>query len=425
MKKSILLLFSGLVCLMFMGSVKAEVTFSDLMSKYKTEVESDDIFKNIVKNITINENNVVINYSTTLSSKIFTGDITFNYADNKITYSYTYSDDKVGELYLNQELIEILISVIGKELKFSEEEITYANSHLEFLDEENNGITAEVLSKEYELSADNGIAIMIIDGIKNLTIDLSKVNLEIKPHEPASISLEQIVEKLKEDTISDKITEIKNDDKSITFKISDTVNYDSKNPNQKVEYDIVINFNDNKLTYNFKDDDSIRAYSELKQNSFIIEKLFKIIANFNKYNDYEFNDAYGNKEYLTMENNGVLIKTIDKSNLFGTNIDDSVAVYVSGISELNIDLTKFSLENIDITSEEKEETIITGEKCSEKDGKYFDKNGNSVSKEAYFESCGVVENPKTGLMIPIVILSLFGIMGISLIIKRKNYFENI
>ena len=423
MKRSILLLFSLVVCLMFMGSVNAEVTFSDLMTKYKTEVESDDFIKNSIKNITINENNVVINYSTNLSGKIFTGDMTFNYADNKITYSYTYSDDKVGELYLNQELIEILISVIGKELKFSEEEIAYANSHLEFLDEENNGITTEILSKEYELSADNGIAIMEIEGIKNLTIDLSKVNLEIKPHEPASISLEQIVEKLKEDTISDKITEIKNDDKSITFKISDVVNYDSKNPNQKIEYDIVINFNDNKLTYTFKDDDSMRAYSELKQNSFIIEKLFKIIANFNKYNDKEFRNAYGNKENLTMEKNGVIIKTTDKDNVFGTNIDDYVAVYVSGISELNIDLTKFSLENIDIPKAEEEP--ITGEKCSEKDGLYFDKNGNSVSKEAYFESCGVVENPKTGLMIPLIMLIIFGMMGISLIIKRKTYFENI
>ena len=50
---------------------------------------------------------------------------------------------------------------------------------------------------------------------------------------------------------------------------------------------------------------------------------------------------------------------------------------------------------------------------------------NSVSKEAYFESCGVVENPKTGLMIPFVILMIFGLMGLSLIVKRKTYFEKI
>ncbi len=425
MKKKILILFSMIVCLMFVGNVKAEVTFSELMNKFKTEVESDAIIKDTIKSITVNEDNVIINYSTDfygIAKETYTGDITFNYADNKITYSYTYSDDKLGELYLNKDLIEILISVIGIENNFSNEEVSYANSHLEFLDEE-SGITAEVLSKDYNYDIDGGTATLTIDGIKSLTIDLSKLNLEIKPHVPVSISLEQIVEKLKEDTISDKITEIKNDDKSITFKISDTVNYDKKNPNQKVEYDIVINYNDNKLTYNFEDDDSMRAYSELKQNSFIIEKLFKIIANFNNYNDYEFRNAYGYKEYLTMEKNGVLIKTMDKDNVFGTNVDDYVAVYVSGISELNIDLTKFSLENMDIPDEEK--PVITGEKCSEKDGKYYDKNGNSVSKEAYFESCGVVENPKTGLMIPVIILGLFGIMGISLIIKRKNYFESI
>ena len=424
MKKKILILFSMIACLMFVGTVKAEVTFSDLMNKFKTEVENDDFIKNSIKSITINEDNVVINYSTTLSGKIFTGDMTFNYDDNKITYSYVYSDDKVGELYLNKDLIKILISVIGKELKFSEEEISYSNSHLEYLNEENNGITAEVLSKDYELSIDDGVAAIIIDGIKNLTIDLSKVNLKIKPYEPASISLEQIVEKLKEDSISDKITEIKNDDKSITFKISDTVNYDKKNPDQKVEYDIVINYADNKLTYNFKDDDSMRAYSELKQNSFIIEKLFKIIANYNNYNDYEFRYAYGYKEYLTMEKNGVLIKTVDKDNVFGTNVDDYVVVFVSGISELNIDLTKFSLENLDIPAEEEEP--ITGEKCSEKDGKYFDKNGNSVSKEAYFESCGVVENPKTGLIIAwFIVPSLLLGISIMIISKRKTIIKKI
>ncbi len=47
--------------------------------------------------------------------------------------------------------------------------------------------------------------------------------------------------------------------------------------------------------------------------------------------------------------------------------------------------------------------------CSEKDGKYYDKNGNEVSKEAYYTSCGVVENPKTGNFLPIII---FGILSI-------------
>ena len=94
--------------------------------------------------------------------------------------------------------------------------------------------------------------------------------------------------------------------------------------------------------------------------------------------------------------------------------EDSVYVYQKNPGQILL-VKKFAIKN-------GEAPIL---KCTEKDGKYFDKNGNSVSKEAYFESCGVVENPKTGLMIPLIMLGIFGMMGISLIIKRKTYFENI
>ncbi len=67
----------------------------------------------------------------------------------------------------------------------------------------------------------------------------------------------------------------------------------------------------------------------------------------------------------------------------------------------------------------------SGEKCSEKDGKYYDKNGNSVSKEAYFESCGVVENPKTGIELPLALLIMSVILGIHILLRNKNYFRKI
>ena len=57
--------------------------------------------------------------------------------------------------------------------------------------------------------------------------------------------------------------------------------------------------------------------------------------------------------------------------------------------------------------------------CTEENDQYYDKNGNIVDKESYFESCGLVENPKTGLFLsPILLLILI----ISIVfIKRKNF----
>lgn len=57
--------------------------------------------------------------------------------------------------------------------------------------------------------------------------------------------------------------------------------------------------------------------------------------------------------------------------------------------------------------------------CTEENGQYYDKSGNTVSKESYFEDCGLVENPKTGLFLsPILLLILI----ISMVfIRRKNF----
>ena len=208
------------------------------------------------------------------------------------------------------------------------------------------------------------------------------------------------------------------------------------------------------------------------------ETVKNIIPNNITYKDYEYINSEDNKKDIKMEPFNVysfeiLIKEANNSSIKFKNYENLVdmylitfniasdkytidensnVIYIGNDSKDNIlenikvdidknelgvePLLKFEINNNELLIKQnsdnevvKKFTIKTGNapilKCSEKDGKYFDKNGNSVSKEAYFESCGVVENPKTGLMIPLIMLIIFGMMGISLIIKRKTYFENI
>ena len=50
-------------------------------------------------------------------------------------------------------------------------------------------------------------------------------------------------------------------------------------------------------------------------------------------------------------------------------------------------------------------------KCTEfADGTYSDSKGNIVSKEEYYKSCGVVDNPKTGSFISFLIIIIGGIL---------------
>ncbi len=60
-------------------------------------------------------------------------------------------------------------------------------------------------------------------------------------------------------------------------------------------------------------------------------------------------------------------------------------------------------------------------KCKEDGDTYYDKNGNKVSKEAYLESCGLVENPKTGSIIPPFLIFIVAIVtGLYFVLKTKN-----
>lgn len=62
--------------------------------------------------------------------------------------------------------------------------------------------------------------------------------------------------------------------------------------------------------------------------------------------------------------------------------------------------------------------------CEVIDNEYYDKDGNIVTKDEYLKSCDLIENPKTGLSMPIIILSLSFLIGmyIYLVLRKQNKF---
>ncbi len=61
-------------------------------------------------------------------------------------------------------------------------------------------------------------------------------------------------------------------------------------------------------------------------------------------------------------------------------------------------------------------------KCEVVDGKYYDTNGNQVSKEAYDAACTTAENPQTGSFLPytIIIAGVAIAGGLYLVTKKNN-----
>ena len=137
-------------------------------------------------------------------------------------------------------------------------------------------------------------------------------------------------------------------------------------------------------------------------------------------------------KYTIDENSNVIYIGNDSKD----NILENIKVDIDK-NELGVEpLLKFEINNNELLIKQnsdneivKKFTIRNGEapvlKCSEQDGLYYDKNGNSVSKEAYFESCGVVDNPQTGIEIPLALLIMSAILGIHILMRNKNYFRKI
>ncbi len=52
---------------------------------------------------------------------------------------------------------------------------------------------------------------------------------------------------------------------------------------------------------------------------------------------------------------------------------------------------------------------------------FYDNEGNVVDENVYNAMCGTIENPKTGMSLPIILISVIGIAGITMLIHLKKY----
>ncbi len=113
---------------------------------------------------------------------------------------------------------------------------------------------------------------------------------------------------------------------------------------------------------------------------------------------------------------------IGEDTLSGTVLDDDQNINLYYQSILNNSPLIAAISDEDIDDESDEETSNTESLiCSEQDGSYYDKDGQKVSKEEYYNDCGVVDNPKTGNILPMLSSSLGLLFGFIIIANRKNY----
>ncbi len=68
-----------------------------------------------------------------------------------------------------------------------------------------------------------------------------------------------------------------------------------------------------------------------------------------------------------------------------------------------------------------EEAIEVNNKCTEVNGIYYGRDGSIVTKDEYYTDCGVVDNPKTGHILPLILLLGLLILGSSIYILVNKY----
>lgn len=164
----------------------------------------------------------------------------------------------------------------------------------------------------------------------------------------------------------------------------------------------------------------------LNFNGNFISVIKANILTFNIKSDKYTIDEINNIIYIGDDKTDDILKNITYDNVWSTPVNPE---YMKSYIDIKTENDKLVLLQNSSKEELKSFTIKNGEapvlKCSEQDGLYYDKNGNSVSKEAYFESCGVVDNPQTGIEIPLALLIMSAILGIHILMKNKNYFRKI
>ena len=419
MKKKILLIVLSFI--LFVGNVKA-LTFNKVVESYKEKVLNNEMFEANSDKINIANTDNSITTHIDLSEAEVEGlteiDVVFNYKDGKLTYQYNgelKNEIDESKYLFNSMLANLMYFTIGDLNGYSEEQMqnTLTEEKTKSFTLDKNGIEISLLKYAPGLDEEDDGNFNVTVGFyftKSFNLDINKFNIGEKKDHAVYLEFSEVAEQSKKSisSLNDLLEldcEINNTDSEIN--VSCSKNEESTK--------VVFKYSNNLITYDLSSTENFyKAVNEMVVAEAYSGILLKTIALLNKYSDEEFEKFANNVEKASLEKNGIEFTYKE--------IKDEEAS-VTGLSNLKIDLTKFNLDNL--IEDDKKAEIVTGEKCSEKDGLYFDKNGNSVSKEAYYESCGVVENPKTGIELPLAILIMSIILGTHILLKNKNYFRKI
>ena len=157
---------------------------------------------------------------------------------------------------------------------------------------------------------------------------------------------------------------------------------------------VVYNFANNQLTYTLASPSDHMV--ELYLNKIFTNVLVEVLIAEEKGMEFDTSEIISKIDDLTLEKNGIKIEkaSVAYNGITNENNQPESGI-VEGYKSVTIDLSKISFDefndvgnsNTSSDDENLDGEISTGDeskKCTEGDGVYYDKNGNLVSKEAYF-----------------------------------------
>ncbi len=402
MKKKILVLFLLISCLMFIGNVHAET--KEELEKLLSEKFPNDTYtinaispKDYVSNYEDNNKE----YSKFVEEQLLTFEINGNIFNLKLeNQNYVISEDysKATFIYKN-ETIEVTKELNLKWAEFNNE---YEKKVNEYLNKVNKTILTDLDYVNYKIKNYKNLYIPNLENIKEEHITYKEEMTNKGCYYSEGDYLSPTVEK------ACSIIMIMYD--NVLYKVLEPSEQATMDKNDKIlklySYEVVYIPSDTKEDKNsYLEQAKKRIDDNLETNIKIEENIIE--------------DDLPNKE----ERQNYLKTQLEygfKNNYIDKELNKFEPIFAKATFE-----DDYTIYFIIAKGTNDQLGIVIGEKCSEKDGLYFDKNGNSVSKEAYYESCGVVENPQTGIELPLALLIMSIILGTHILLKNKNYFRKI
>ena len=404
MKKKILILFLLVSCLMVIGNVHAE-TKEELERLLSEKFPNDTYNVNAIspKDYISNYENNNKEYSNFVENQLLPFEINGNIfnlkiEDQKNVISEDYS--KATFIY-KSETVEVTKELNLKWAEFNNE---YEKKVNEYLNKVNKTILTDLDYVNYKIENYKNLYIPNLENVKEEHITYKEEIANKGCYYDEGDYLNPTVEK------ACSIIMIMYD--NILYKVLEPNEHETMDKNDKIlklySYEVVYIPSDTKEDKkSYLEQAKKRIDDNLKLNVKIEEDII--------------GDTLPNKEELQ----NYLKTQLEygyKNNYIDKELNKFEPVFAKATIEddytINFIIAKGTNEQLGIINN-------VGEKCSEKDGLYFDKNGNSVSKEAYYESCGVVENPQTGNELPLALLIISIILGFHILLRNKNYFKKI